>query len=147
MADPTLQTFCCHHANKSDIALVIMQEFNKNAYNIVCMVSSMIGMIGAIYQVNLSRLVSQIFSLLPARLERVNRIASPSRPFQIAIAIARTIFVFFEMYLVSLKWVVDLFTSIARSARSFVFPPFFLPPIFESRIRFVSSVETVKKCS
>lgn len=51
MADPTLQTFCCHHTNKTDIALVIMQEFNRNAYNTVCMVSSIIGMLGAIYQI------------------------------------------------------------------------------------------------
>ncbi|XP_032688403.1 G-protein coupled receptor 143-like [Odontomachus brunneus] len=51
MADPTLQTFCCHHTNKSDMALIIMQEFNRDVYNIVCMVSSVIGMLGAIYQI------------------------------------------------------------------------------------------------
>ncbi|XP_011143029.1 G-protein coupled receptor 143 isoform X2 [Harpegnathos saltator] len=51
MADPTLQTFCCHHTNKSDMALIIMQEFNRDAYNIVCMVSSVIGIFGAIYQI------------------------------------------------------------------------------------------------
>ncbi|RLU14931.1 hypothetical protein DMN91_012818 [Ooceraea biroi] len=52
MADPTLQTFCCHHTNRTDRAITIMQEFNTDAYNTVCIVSSTIGMIGAIYQVN-----------------------------------------------------------------------------------------------
>lgn len=51
MADPTIQTFCCHHNNRTDIALVIMNEFNSDAYNTVCMVSSSIGILGAIYQV------------------------------------------------------------------------------------------------
>lgn len=52
MADPTLQTFCCHHTNRTDRAIAIMQEFNTDAYNTVCMLSSTMGMIGAIYQVN-----------------------------------------------------------------------------------------------
>lgn len=60
MADPTLQTFCCHHTNKSDMALVIMQEFNRDAYNIVCIVSSVIGMLGAIYQVYLKQYRSRL---------------------------------------------------------------------------------------
>ncbi|XP_011506288.1 PREDICTED: G-protein coupled receptor 143-like [Ceratosolen solmsi marchali] len=51
MADPTIQTFCCHHTNRSDMALDMMEEFNTDAYNTVCMVSSSIGMLGAIYQV------------------------------------------------------------------------------------------------
>ncbi|XP_043255008.1 G-protein coupled receptor 143-like [Colletes gigas] len=51
MADPTIQTFCCHHSNSTDMAIVIMQEFNTNAYNTVCMLSSAIGMLGAIYQI------------------------------------------------------------------------------------------------
>jgi len=51
MADPTLQTFCCHHTNRTDRAITIMQEFNTDAYNTVCMLSSTMGMIGAIYQV------------------------------------------------------------------------------------------------
>lgn len=51
MADPTIQTFCCHHNNRTDMALVIMGEFNTDAYNTVCMVSSSIGILGAIYQV------------------------------------------------------------------------------------------------
>lgn len=51
MADPTIQTFCCHHSNRSDMAIVIMQEFNTDVYNIVCMLSSLIGILGAVYQV------------------------------------------------------------------------------------------------
>ncbi|XP_066587377.1 G-protein coupled receptor 143-like [Prorops nasuta] len=51
MADPTIQTFCCHHTNRTDVAMVIMQEFNTDAYNIVCMVSSTMGILGALYQV------------------------------------------------------------------------------------------------
>ncbi|XP_071644231.1 G-protein coupled receptor 143 [Temnothorax longispinosus] len=51
MADPTLQTFCCHHTNRTDMAIAIMQEFNTDAYNTVCMLSSTMGMIGAIYQI------------------------------------------------------------------------------------------------
>ncbi|KAL6447052.1 hypothetical protein ACFW04_001422 [Cataglyphis niger] len=51
MADPTLQTFCCHHTNRTDKAIAIMQEFNTDAYNTVCMISSSMGMIGAIYQI------------------------------------------------------------------------------------------------
>ncbi|KAJ8681226.1 hypothetical protein QAD02_017013 [Eretmocerus hayati] len=51
MADPTIQTFCCKHSNKSELALGIMQEFDTDAYNTVCMISSSIGILGAIYQV------------------------------------------------------------------------------------------------
>ncbi|XP_014203551.1 G-protein coupled receptor 143-like [Copidosoma floridanum] len=51
MADPTIQTFCCHHNNRTDMAIVIMNEFNSDAYNTVCMVSSFIGILGAIYQI------------------------------------------------------------------------------------------------
>ncbi|KAL0098354.1 hypothetical protein PUN28_020319 [Cardiocondyla obscurior] len=42
MADPTLQTFCCHYTNRTDRAIAIMQEFNTDAYNTVCMLSSTI---------------------------------------------------------------------------------------------------------
>lgn len=52
MADPTIQTFCCHHSNRTDMAIVIMQEFNTDAYNAVCMTSSLIGIVGAVYQVS-----------------------------------------------------------------------------------------------
>ncbi|CAG5089917.1 Similar to GPR143: G-protein coupled receptor 143 (Homo sapiens) [Cotesia congregata] len=51
MADPTIQTFCCKHNNNTDMAIIIMQEFNTDAYNVVCMLSSIIGIIGAIYQI------------------------------------------------------------------------------------------------
>ncbi|GLV34126.1 hypothetical protein CBL_00055 [Carabus blaptoides fortunei] len=51
MADPTIQTFCCHHANDTDMAVRIMNEFNTDAYNVVCLTSSALGMIGAIYQI------------------------------------------------------------------------------------------------
>ncbi|KAG5878284.1 hypothetical protein JTB14_033085 [Gonioctena quinquepunctata] len=51
MADPTIQTFCCHHANGTDMAVTIMQEFNTDAYNTVCLVSSALGILGAVYQI------------------------------------------------------------------------------------------------
>ncbi|CAH1156202.1 unnamed protein product [Phaedon cochleariae] len=51
MADPTIQTFCCHHANGTDMAVTIMQEFNTDAYNAVCLISSALGVFGAIYQI------------------------------------------------------------------------------------------------
>nr|XP_003707455.2 PREDICTED: G-protein coupled receptor 143-like [Megachile rotundata] len=51
MADPTIQTFCCHHSNRTDMAIVIMQEFNTDVYNTVCMLSSTIGILGAVYQI------------------------------------------------------------------------------------------------
>lgn len=53
MADPTIQTFCCHHANDTDMAVRIMEEFNTDAYNAVCLTSSALGMIGALYQVRI----------------------------------------------------------------------------------------------
>ncbi|XP_045445928.1 G-protein coupled receptor 143-like [Melitaea cinxia] len=52
MSDPTIQTFCCHHTgNKEDLAIKIMDEFNTQSYNIVCLVSSSIGILGSIYQI------------------------------------------------------------------------------------------------
>lgn len=52
MSDPTIQTFCCHHTgSKEDLAIRIMDEFNTESYNIVCLVSSTIGILGSIYQV------------------------------------------------------------------------------------------------
>ncbi|XP_053592865.1 G-protein coupled receptor 143 [Microplitis demolitor] len=51
MADPTIQTFCCRHNNNTDIAIIIMQEFNTDIYNTVCLFSSVIGIFGAIYQI------------------------------------------------------------------------------------------------
>ncbi|KPJ06129.1 G-protein coupled receptor 143 [Papilio machaon] len=52
MSDPTIQTFCCHHTgSKEDLAIRIMDEFNTESYNIVCLVSSTIGILGSIYQI------------------------------------------------------------------------------------------------
>ncbi|CAG9854583.1 unnamed protein product [Phyllotreta striolata] len=51
MADPTIQTFCCTHSNNTDVAFKIMNEFDTDAYNIVCIVSSTLGILGAIYQI------------------------------------------------------------------------------------------------
>ncbi|XP_059480855.1 G-protein coupled receptor 143-like [Neocloeon triangulifer] len=49
MADPTIQTFCCHRSNRSE-EVGLLYEFNSPSYNIVCAVSSVIGVLGAIYQ-------------------------------------------------------------------------------------------------
>ncbi|XP_047115821.1 G-protein coupled receptor 143-like [Schistocerca piceifrons] len=50
MADPTIQTLCCHQQNSTDRSVAIMYEFNTNTYNSVCLFSSLIGIFGAIYQ-------------------------------------------------------------------------------------------------
>lgn len=52
MADPTIQTFCCHHGNGTDMAITIMNHFNTDSYNIVCLFSSTVGILGALYQVS-----------------------------------------------------------------------------------------------
>ncbi|XP_065332413.1 G-protein coupled receptor 143-like [Cloeon dipterum] len=49
MADPTIQTFCCHRSNRTD-EVGLLYEFNSPTYNTVCAVSSAIGVCGAIYQ-------------------------------------------------------------------------------------------------
>lgn len=51
MADPTIQTFCCHSASNRSQDGDLLFEFNTPAYNIVCAVSSVIGVFGAIFQV------------------------------------------------------------------------------------------------
>ncbi|XP_034938021.1 G-protein coupled receptor 143-like [Chelonus insularis] len=51
MADPTIQTFCCRHTNNTDMGVIIMQEFNTDVYNTVCMFSSAMGIFGAVYQI------------------------------------------------------------------------------------------------
>nr|CAD7433894.1 unnamed protein product [Timema monikensis] len=51
MADPSIQTFCCHQPNNPDSVVNIMKEFNSEAYNTVCLVSSSIGIVGAVYQI------------------------------------------------------------------------------------------------
>ncbi|KAM3962990.1 G-protein coupled receptor 143 [Aphomia sociella] len=52
MSDPTIQTFCCHHTgNNEDLAVRIMNEFNTDTYNTVCLISSSVGILGSLYQV------------------------------------------------------------------------------------------------
>ncbi|XP_044732040.1 G-protein coupled receptor 143-like [Chrysoperla carnea] len=52
MADPTIQTFCCRRTNETSImGDQILDSFNTDAYNIVCIVSSTIGVCGALYQI------------------------------------------------------------------------------------------------
>ncbi|KAF7279140.1 hypothetical protein GWI33_007554 [Rhynchophorus ferrugineus] len=51
MSDPTIQTFCCHHGNGTNVALTIMRELNTDLYNSVCLFSSSLGILGAIYQI------------------------------------------------------------------------------------------------
>lgn len=53
MADPTIQTFCCHQPDKADSSVDIMQAFNSNSYSTVCLISSSIGILGAVYQVKI----------------------------------------------------------------------------------------------
>lgn len=54
MSDPTIQTFCCHRAGRNEeMAVRIMNEFNTSSYNLVCLSSSIVGILGAIYQVNI----------------------------------------------------------------------------------------------
>lgn len=51
MADPTIQTFCCHHHNGSDFAFKLMHEFNRERYLIISLISSTIGIFGSLYQI------------------------------------------------------------------------------------------------
>lgn len=51
MADPTIQTFCCHNRNHSDAAVKIMYEFDSDSYILVCLFSSFVGILGASYQI------------------------------------------------------------------------------------------------
>ncbi|KAK5644691.1 hypothetical protein RI129_005991 [Pyrocoelia pectoralis] len=57
MADPTIQTFCCYNTNgnnspwKSENTLLVATEFNSSTYNAICLFSSTLGIIGAIYQI------------------------------------------------------------------------------------------------
>lgn len=51
MADPTIQTFCCHNRIRSPPAVKLMDEFNTDGYIVVCIVSSFFGIAGAIYQI------------------------------------------------------------------------------------------------
>ncbi|XP_060529685.1 uncharacterized protein LOC132704054 isoform X3 [Cylas formicarius] len=51
MSDPTIQTFCCRRGNGSDVANVIVDAFDANVYNVACVCSSLLGALGAIYQI------------------------------------------------------------------------------------------------
>ena len=51
MADPTIQTFCCHNRIRSPPAIKLMSEFDTDGYIVVCLVSSIFGIAGAVYQV------------------------------------------------------------------------------------------------
>lgn len=51
MADPTIQTFCCHRPNTTDSPVNFLMEFHSDLYNTVCVASSLLGIAGAIYQV------------------------------------------------------------------------------------------------
>ncbi|PSN32913.1 hypothetical protein C0J52_20824 [Blattella germanica] len=51
MADPTIQTFCCHPPNRSSSNVNVLIEFHSDTYNTICLVSSIFGIIGAIYQI------------------------------------------------------------------------------------------------
>ncbi len=51
MADPTIQAFCCHTKHSSSLAQGLITEIDKDQYIIVCLISSGMGMFGAIYQV------------------------------------------------------------------------------------------------
>ena len=52
MADPTLQTFCCIRSNETRLGADAILKFRTGPYNIVCIVSSMLGILGAVYQVS-----------------------------------------------------------------------------------------------
>lgn len=50
MASATIETFCCMESNITPKVLTRLQ-FNSMPYNVVCIMSSLMGMAGAIYQV------------------------------------------------------------------------------------------------
>lgn len=51
MADPTVETFCCLRSPEVSESMNLLLDFNSDSYNTVCLVSSSIGMVGAIYQI------------------------------------------------------------------------------------------------
>lgn len=55
MADPTIQTFCCHAPSSNATGISLMLEFNTDSYNTVGLVSSSVGILGAIYQVGYNK--------------------------------------------------------------------------------------------
>lgn len=50
MADPSIQAFCCHDPDSKISSVKLMSEFNSAQYNTVCLISSTIGILGALYQ-------------------------------------------------------------------------------------------------
>jgi len=51
MADPTLQTFCCVQNNLTRPGADTIFQFRSGPYNAVCIIFSLCGIAGAIYQV------------------------------------------------------------------------------------------------
>ena len=51
MADPTIQIFCCHRPTVPGSPNNILMEFHSDLYNIVCVMSSLLGIVGAVQQV------------------------------------------------------------------------------------------------
>lgn len=51
MADPTVETFCCLRTPELSDSMNLLLEFNSDSYNRLCLASSSIGMVGAIYQI------------------------------------------------------------------------------------------------
>lgn len=50
MASPTIETFCCM-ASRVEPSILTGLQFHSGPYNIVCVISSLLGMLGAVYQV------------------------------------------------------------------------------------------------
>lgn len=51
MADPTIQIFCCHRPTVPGAPNNILMEFHSDVYNCVCVMSSLLGIVGAVQQV------------------------------------------------------------------------------------------------
>jgi hypothetical protein len=51
MADPTIQIFCCHRPTIPVSPNNILMEFHSDLYNCVCVMSSLLGIVGAVQQV------------------------------------------------------------------------------------------------
>ncbi|KAF5307956.1 hypothetical protein FQR65_LT06523 [Abscondita terminalis] len=56
MADPTIQTFCCYNNDINitcalENTLKISNQFNTSIYNAICLFSSTLGIVGAVYQI------------------------------------------------------------------------------------------------
>lgn len=52
MADPLIQTFCCRPPDRgSDPSLSVTLEFDSASYSTICLISSIFGIFGSVYQV------------------------------------------------------------------------------------------------